>query len=407
MTRKIVHLSTVHRTHDNRVFNKECRLLVERGFDVTLVIRAEVDEPSPVPVSALPTPKSRLERLTKTQVLAWRRLSDLKADLVHIHDPELIPMAWLWTRLHRAMLVFDAHEDLVKQISTKPYLKPWQRVLARAYARLLTRWADKGADGFVAATPDIAAGFANRNTVVVHNYPWLSEFDVAVDRVPGRVVYAGDLSEERKLSLMIEAAHLVRGEVPDAHLILAGKTAGGGAKEKLREVDGDVVRYVGLLPPAEVPGLVAQAEVGLILLEPLPNYTTSLPTKLFEYMAAGVPFVASNFPAWVEKFGPLEAGVFVDSESAEVVAEAVVGLLASSRVGGQRTRGRRRGFRFRIRGRNVDRLPVAMDPPLTLPRGSNGAAIGGALNRRGCASDRGRPRPHSRKLSPAAQEPLS
>ena len=329
MTRKIVHLSTVHRTHDNRVFNKECRLLVERGFDVTLVIRAEVDEPSPVPVSALPTPKSRLERLTKTQVLAWRRLSDLKADLVHIHDPELIPMAWLWTRLHRAMLVFDAHEDLVKQISTKPYLKPWQRVLARAYARLLTRWADKGADGFVAATPDIAAGFANRNTVVVHNYPWLSEFDVAVDRVPGRVVYAGDLSEERKLSLMIEAAHLVRGEVPDAHLILAGKTAGGGAKEKLREVDGDVVRYVGLLPPAEVPGLVAQAEVGLILLEPLPNYTTSLPTKLFEYMAAGVPFVASNFPAWVEKFGPLEAGVFVDSESAEVVAEAVVGLLAS------------------------------------------------------------------------------
>ncbi|HSO70174.1 MAG TPA: glycosyltransferase family 4 protein [Arachnia sp.] len=325
--RGIVHLSTVHRTRDNRIYNKECGALLDAGFDVTLVVRADGPEAGPVPVVAMRTPSNRLARLTLSQAEAWRHLARLRPGLVHIHDPELIPLAWIWARTHGAKWVFDAHENLVKQIATKPYLKPWQRGLARAYASVLTGWADRGADGIVAATDSIAGQFRNPRTAVVFNYPWLRDFAAAPSPVPGRLVYAGDLTEERKLSFMLEVTHRLRERVPSAHLLLAGKLVGARAEAVARLIDGDVVRHLGLLPPREVPPVIASAQVGLIFLEPLPNYVTSLPTKLYEYMAAGVPFAASDFAFWRDTFGPLDAGVFVDSANVSATVDALAELL--------------------------------------------------------------------------------
>ena len=326
VSRRVVQVSTVHRTRDNRIYNKECRALVEAGLDVTLLIRAEADEQSPVPVRALPTPASRLTRLTTMQFRAWRELGRLRPDLVHVHDPELIPMALLWARTHRAAVVYDAHEDLVKQVDTKPYLGSWRRGLARGYGRFLLWLANSFMDGIVAATPDIAAGFTGERVAVVHNYPWLSDFAAERDPVPGRLVYTGDLTEERRLSFMRDVVAVVRRSVPEAHLVLAG-VVGPAVSEEARSFDGDLVRHLGLLPPSRIPEVLATAELGLIFLAPLPNYVNSLPTKLFEYQAAGLPAVASDFPHWRDIFGGDGATVFVDSGDVEATASRIVELL--------------------------------------------------------------------------------
>lgn len=324
----IVHLSTVHRTYDNRIYNKECQGLIEAGYACTLVVRAGGDESGPVPVAALPSPRNRLARLTTMQVSAWRVLDRLRPKLLHVHDPELIPLAWLWARVRGSRCVFDAHEDLVKQIATKPYLSPWQRLPARAYGRLLTAWADRGMDAVVAATDSIAESFTHARVVVVRNYPWLRDFEGEPTPVPGRMVYTGDLTEERKLSFMVRLAAAVRRRVPEAHLVLAGAVVGSESKKVADSLfDGDLVRHVGLLPPKEVPEVIRSGQVGLILLDPLPNYLASLPTKLFEYQAAGVPFVASDFPFWRAAFGPAGGGVFVDSEDVEGAATVIADLL--------------------------------------------------------------------------------
>ncbi|AFV88330.1 Glycosyltransferase, group 1 family [Acidipropionibacterium acidipropionici ATCC 4875] len=324
-----MHLSTVHNRHDNRVFNKEARALVGAGYDFHLVITADADGVDDgIPVVALHrTDGPRLRRIVAGQVEAWSVLRRLGPDLLQIHDPELIPMAVAWGGTHPCKVVYDAHEDLVGQIDTKPYLNRVTRPVARFAARCLVGLADRGADGIVAATETVADGFGNPCIAVVHNYPWLTNFTVDPDPVPGRLVYAGDLTQERKLSFMIDVVRRLRETVPTVHLVLAGRALKGCGPVVEAAVAEGLVDYRGLVGPTEVPGVLASAQVGLVFLEPLPNYLRSLPTKLFEYMAAGVPFCASDFPAWRQMFSGYGAGEFADSESVSATVETLARML--------------------------------------------------------------------------------
>ena len=94
---RVVSLSTVHHGHDNRVFNKEAKALVAAGHDYHLVISADRDGiDQGVPVVALHREEGRVRRLVVSQREAWRHLQALQPEVLHIHDPELIPLALVW-----------------------------------------------------------------------------------------------------------------------------------------------------------------------------------------------------------------------------------------------------------------------------------------------------------------------
>ena len=325
----VIHLSTVHHTHDNRVFNKEARAMVEAGYDFHLVIRADRDGVDDgVPIIAL-HPGGRLRRLVCGQREAWSVLERLHPDVLQIHDPELIPMALVFKTRSGCAVIYDAHEDLVGQIDTKPYLNRLTRPVARGVARALTGLADRHADAIVAATGTIADAYTHARTVQVRNYPWQRNFTVDPQPVPGRLVYVGDLTEERKLSFMIEVTRRLHVDDPRVHLHLAGRAPQRACRAAVEHAVGEgIVTYHGMVGPTEVPQIISSAQIGLVMLEPLPNYTRSLPTKLFEYMASGVPFCASNFDAWQQMFGGWGAGVFVDTESLDATCAGLAPLLA-------------------------------------------------------------------------------
>lgn len=323
---KFLHLTTAHPPRDNRIFNKEATALAEAGLDVTLAAKQNGSEPvNGVRMVELPTMTGRLERFVRGPVEAWRALGRERPQLVHVHDPELIPMALLWARTHKAGFVYDAHEDLVGQIEDKHYLSPRMKAVARLYARAILMLADRGADGIVAATPVIAAKYRNRNTTVVRNYPWLRDYpQVERQEVDGRVVYVGALTKGRESDIMIETIKAV----PESSMLMAGRP--DAFTQQLIDALGpeDRVDFVGPVAPAEIPGILATGAVGFVFLEPLPNYKESLPTKLFEYMAAGIPFIASDFPYWRDLLEEHDAGIFVDTSTAEAPAAALRELLA-------------------------------------------------------------------------------
>ncbi|MDO5735026.1 MAG: glycosyltransferase family 4 protein [Propionibacteriaceae bacterium] len=324
-TSRIAHLSTLHPPRDNRIFNKECASLARAGVDQWLICAQEGDVvDQDVKTVGIGTASGVFQRLVTSQFKAWRALRRIRPDLVHVHDPELIPMVWLWKTLHRKTAIYDAHEDLVGQMDDKPYIPRPLHPLASFYARLLVAWADRGFEGIVTATPHIRSLYSNSNAAVVHNYPYLRDYPVSDDQhVPGRIVYVGMLSQGRQVDIMVKAVQQVEG----AQLVMAGK-ADPDIAELLAEHNGDgSTDYRGLIPATEVPALLATGSLGLVFLKPLRNYVDSLPTKLFEYMAAGIPSVVSDFPWLKNLLGEHDCCVFVDTSTPEPPAEAIRQLM--------------------------------------------------------------------------------
>jgi len=77
------------------------------------------------------------------------------------------------------------------------------------------------------------------------------------------------------------------------------------------------------MPAYEGWPIIAQCHVGLAVLHPIPNYVESYPTKTFEYMAMGLPVIASNFPLYREIVEGAECGICVDPLNPEEIAGAI------------------------------------------------------------------------------------
>jgi len=328
---RCVHLTSVHPPQDTRIWRKQCRTLAKAGYDVRLVAPDNQDtDTAEIPLKRVPRVGSRWLRVTLT---SWRVLCAAlreKGQLYHFHDPELIPVA-LVLRLLGKRVIYDVHEDVPQAMLAKHYLpSPLRRIVGAAMG-----WLETGAarlfHGVVAATPWIARRFPAGKTVVVQNFADVDEFSDGERRVEGNtqamVVYAGWLGEARGIREMMQAVSLLPDSL-NAELVLAGSFSPPEMEQVVRELPGcERTRSVGWLPLEEVADLLSRARVGLVTIHPTPAYQRSQPVKLFEYMTAGIPFIASDFPYWREMLADTDAGLFCDPLDPAQIAEAIRHLL--------------------------------------------------------------------------------
>ncbi len=327
MTRICV-LTSVHPAFDTRVFHKECRSLVHAGYEVILVVPHEKDDlVAGVQVKALPEPAGRVSRITRTVWQVYREAIRLKADLYHFHDPELIAVGLL-LRLGLRKVIYDVHEDVPRQILTKHYL-PWIVRQPVAWVMRCMEWLGGLAfNAVVAATPKIANRFPARKTVTVHNYPITAELlypsPISYKERPHSFVYVGVIAEVRGA---VEMARAIS-QIPGAWLDLAGPYSPPSFADTFQALArGSSVNYHGELSRMQVAQLFASARAGLVLHHPVPNEIDALPIKLFEYMSAGLPVIASDFPALKPIIQETGCGLLVDPLMPEAIAEAMRWIL--------------------------------------------------------------------------------
>lgn len=329
---KVVHLTTVHSPSDVRIHEKECRALAEAGYDVVLIApEGECGAVPGVRLNLLPAESSRVRRMTLGMWRVWRAALRENASLYHFHDPELLLVGWV-LRAGGRRVIYDVHEDVPRDILSKDYLPKWPRHLLSLLASGIEGASAWILSGMVTATPAIAARFPASKTCVVRNYPRRAELGQLMEagevRREDRVVYVGGLSPQRGAREMVAAAALWQRRM-DAPLVLAGRFTSVGLEEALRQEPGwDRVAFLGWLDRDSLLSELARARVGLVLLHPSRAFAESLPVKLFEYMAAGIPVVASNFPLWKEIVEGDGCGVVVDPLDPDAICDAVLELLA-------------------------------------------------------------------------------
>jgi glycosyltransferase involved in cell wall biosynthesis len=328
---KICHLTSVHPRNDTRIFIKECRSLARAGHEVSLVVadglgNAVRDNVNIVDVGRA---RGRWTRMTRVAPAVGAAGLALNADAYHLHDPELLPVG-LWLKWRGKRVVFDAHEDVPRQLLDKPYLN---RRLARPMAAVYERFenfACSRLDAIVAATPTIRDRFAplHNRCIDVNNFPSLEEFPSGARVGPnaGAVAYVGAISQTRGIREIVAAMGLTKAACT---LELAGRFAPPGLKDEMASrPQWRHVRFHGQIDRDEVRNLLQRCFAGLVTLHPTASYLDSLPVKMFEYMGAGLPVIASDFPLWRDIVQRHGCGVCVDPRDPAAIAAAIDNLAA-------------------------------------------------------------------------------
>lgn len=322
---RVLIATTAHEAHDQRIVAREAVSLADSGLDVVLIARGRLDEGVRGRIThvSLPAVASRAGRILRLQPRVMGQLLKLRPTVLHVHDPELIPIA-VAAHLLGVVSIYDAHEDLIADIRSKEWIPDPLRPAVVGAARTLLFLARR-LDANVAATESIAVGL-RPDTAVVHNYPPLAELmDVAPDLDSSRVIYVGGLERVRGIAELVDAIE----RVPDVTLILGGSFSDPAYEAEVRRLPGwGGVDFRGWLSRAELSSALAESAAGIVPFLIVPNHLEALPTKLFEYMAAGLPVLATDLPAVTHLLDASRAGRTVPAGDPIAMAEGIRRLLS-------------------------------------------------------------------------------
>jgi glycosyltransferase involved in cell wall biosynthesis len=310
-------VTIVHNPEDARIRHRQIRALLDAGHQVTYVapfLACDVQAPSEV--RAVDVPRAAGRRRFSAIAAARRAIRSRRAevDLVILHDPELL----LSVRGLRGLppVVWDVHEDTAAALTLKPWLPGPLRRSAAAAVSAAERSAERR-HHLLLAESAYSARF-RRAHPVVPNTTWVP------DNVPppgdDRVVYVGHLTMARGVAEMVELGRLLGSEITveligtadtQARLVIAAAHKAG-----------EIVWH-GFLPNDQALARTEGALAGVSLLHDEPNYRHSKPTKVFEYMAHGIPVIATPIDGCREILEEHGAGIVVPFEDAAAVADAV------------------------------------------------------------------------------------
>jgi glycosyltransferase involved in cell wall biosynthesis len=328
---KVVHLTSVHPPFDIRIFHKECKTLAEDGYEVIIVAPSEQDGVfDRIRIRAVPKAQKRWQRMTRTVWQVYQVALAEDAQIYHFHDPELIPVGIL-LKLHGKLAVYDVHEDLPRQILSKDWIPRGLRSLVAKIAEIVETISAWIFDGIIAATPSIAERFPAQKTLAVHNFPIFGELEaqepILYDKRPPLVVYIGGIEAIRGIKETIQSITMIPKSL-ETRLVLAGALYPAELINELKQLSGwKFVDFVGWLSRQEIARLLSQARIGVVLLHPRPNFLESYPIKLFEYMSASIPVVASDFPLWRKIIEGAGCGLLVNPLDPKAIANAIQWLL--------------------------------------------------------------------------------
>lgn len=328
---KVAHLTSVHSHMDTRIFVKECATLAVAGFEVHLIAPGAPDAlAGDVRLHGVAKSAGRLARMTGTARAVYKKACEVDAQLYHFHDPELI-LVGLALKARGKKVIYDMHEDVPRQIMDKQWIaKPFRNITSFSFEtlqNLACRVFDTvvlAESLYIESLPKSLTSGAQKSQkyITVRNYPLLDELRLPAggreDKKP-TVCYVGEVTKVRGAVEMVEAAGR-----SGVKLLMGGRMESDGLLKQLEAMPGwSNVDYLGPIDRTSVAKALADATAGLVTLHPVPNYTVSEPTKLFEYMSAAIPVISSDFPIWRKIIDGCDCGICVDPLDPEAIAGAI------------------------------------------------------------------------------------
>lgn len=330
----VCHITSVNIPTDGRILYHECRSLARRWR--TVLVCRDDSEPRTlegVEIVTMPKRGGRLRRWAELRrVIALA--GEQGARLYHFHNIELVPAMARFARRAGVPVVYDSHEHHPDAMFTKTYIPaPLRRLAAWWVDRTERRYVPRF-DAVVVADEALERRYVElgaKRVVRLDNFPPLDLFPRGTGEPPEAptLLYVGSISEVRGFDEMLETIRLVREDLPDARLVLVG-TPTEEVASRLGEFG--ATAGVSLLPPVpygEIAAVMQRTHVGLSLLRDIPKFQKNVPTKVFDYMASGIPYVSTDLTP-VRALTGGTGGALVPPGDARAAAEAALAFLRDS-----------------------------------------------------------------------------
>lgn len=315
---------------DSRIFQKQCRSLVNKGFDTTLIVlNGKSENIDGVKIISLDFAfQSRLKRILFASKKIFDTAVDIKADIYHLHDPELLRIAVKLKRKTGSRVIYDSHEDLPKQVLDKHWIPSlFRNSISKFIYRYEMNKASK-IDGVISVTDKICKRFVkvNDNVCLVANFPILSNQNKdypITKKYDNTICYIGGLFPKRGIKELVQAL-----DYCDAILHLAGSFSSKKFEKEVKSLKGwSKVNFHGYVSKNKIDEILLQSNIGIVILHPTESYKESLPIKMFEYMSAGLPLIASDFKMWKPFILDNECGLMVNPLNVNEIAKKIDYLL--------------------------------------------------------------------------------
>lgn len=334
---RICHLSPVQRARDERAFTRESLPATGYGMDFAIVgphsLTGKVDR-----VEFVAIPKSPV-RLTRV-LLCVRMISQAlkqKADIYHVHSPELIPAGLALKLLFRKRVVYDSREDFPSMMLTKAYLparlrKPMSRVVAQ-FEKLAARCLNAVVTADSGSLRPLAR-IGKSKKLVFYNFPNLQFFPMTESSEKSYdLVYRGGLSERAGTFVLLEAVRLLADHGMAPRLLLFGYTDNPESDRKIRKVLASLgieklVTMRGTIPHEAMARTLSEARIAVCPLQQIPKFMNNIPVKVFESWACGLPVIATDLPPIRPFFQHERLGLLVKPGDPKDLANAISRLLA-------------------------------------------------------------------------------
>jgi glycosyltransferase involved in cell wall biosynthesis len=331
---RILHVSTAHPATDPRLVN---RVIPSLTADYELIALLPAIPKANGPANArtiwLPYSQRLPIRFLLAHPLVLFYALWLHPSLLHIYDPELLPVARFIQWLLDIPVLYEVHENLYRKLDQKRQLQgPWlvrqfQRFDAMAQQHFHLIFTEHG---YLNTYKNL-----RYPSIISYNYPELTFLDTfrqpyAPNPIAPEFFYIGLISFERAFDTLVAALACLKTQVYSYTVHLFGRrTFNDDAMTQLPGFDTvqDNLRFYGYTRQADALPTAARATAGIALLKPVGDYPESYPTKLFEYMALGLPVITADFPLYQAIVDKHRCGFCVDATDADQITQALQYLI--------------------------------------------------------------------------------
>jgi glycosyltransferase involved in cell wall biosynthesis len=328
MERRALVVTVVHNPNDARIRHREISALLAAGWAVTYAAPfSGYDLDAEPPVAGLNTvdlPRARGRRRIAA-LRAARRLLHEQArdhDVVLLHDPELLLAL---PGLALPPIIWDVHEDTPAAVTLKPWLPKLLRRPVATAVRAVEQLASRRVS-LLLAEESYRDRFHGEHLVVPNTVRVPDQITAPSDRL---VVYLGHVTLARGAAELIRVGQQVAEATNgDTQLLIIGDADAAARRLLIPAVEAGQVRWTGFVPSDQALAMLPGALAGLALLHDESNYGWSLPTKIIEYMAYGIPVITTPLPEAKRIVQDAGAGVVVGFGDADAVVKEVLRLKA-------------------------------------------------------------------------------